>query len=220
MSSLMAPSSEFERTITGLTAGTQYRFRVRARNANGYGPYSAWSTPGTPTAGPPSPPPATVVATVSLQCVFAPFRNTDSTSGVIGRALAAASLSDQTALAGVIQYTWQGRYLRTPQNNSSGRWLGSFTAVGDPAWQTITNSATPQRPNFGYSGATTNALQFGIDNNLIHAPSNYWEMRCIVSVPYLLSGVAGVATGESRVFAFKEWWNGVDYPTTIITPAP
>lgn len=36
-------------TITGLTPGTQYRFRVRARNAVGYGPFSDWSAAGTPT---------------------------------------------------------------------------------------------------------------------------------------------------------------------------
>lgn len=38
-------------TVTGLTPGTQYRFRVRARNAVGYSDYGPWSVAGTPTGG-------------------------------------------------------------------------------------------------------------------------------------------------------------------------
>ena len=44
-------------TITGLTPGTQYRFRVRARNAVGYGPFSDWSAAGSPTGTTPGPTP-------------------------------------------------------------------------------------------------------------------------------------------------------------------
>ena len=41
-------------TVTGLTNGTTYRFRVRARNAAGLGPQSALSAAVIPTASPPS----------------------------------------------------------------------------------------------------------------------------------------------------------------------
>lgn len=45
-------------SVTGLTNGTQYRFRVAARNAVGLGPYTAPTTAGAPSGATPPPPAA------------------------------------------------------------------------------------------------------------------------------------------------------------------
>ena len=111
--------------ISGLTAGTQYRFRVRAKNSVGYGPFSAGSEPGTPTSGPPQPPPSadvslniTIKTSFSTPFSYAPCQQVPGlaqklVANWLGRADVQIQLSDPTATLVSATYEWHGRTKRT-----------------------------------------------------------------------------------------------------------
>lgn len=217
-----------ETTITGLTAGTQYRFRVRARNAVGYGPYSDWSDSGTPTGGgggggDPA---------LSLNVTISDVGFTNVTGGVysygVGRATASAALAGGTGLLGSLTYNWEGRYLRT---------LGSWPPGGTPTF-IVYDPEDPWTSVSAYS-VTTNYLNWskayavGGTNNtpgLIHIrkswvtpdtlsfPDHFWELRCRVTGTALVDGSSVSLQGVSRTIAFKEMWNGVDFQTIVGGP--
>lgn len=153
-----APDNSTTRTLTGLAPGRLYRFRVRARNEVGFGPYSQWSQPGTPLDGtdPPPPPPVPDVAmSVSIKSVAfsrpsivpaPPGDHRDARPIAVGTAVAEATLIGDGeggdtggAVAGAVTYTWQGRYLRT-YNTPTSRF---HAVVGE--WQNVTlrSNATP-----------------------------------------------------------------------------
>lgn len=221
-----------QRTITGLTAGTLYRFRVRARNANGYGPYSAWSTPGTPTPGTPAPPPSTQTLTVSASGRFRTVGNLNlcqKASLYTAVAEASAQLSggsDGSLLTGVT-YTWQGRYLRTATLNygpSSPDKGWSATASRDPTWIDVApayiasdfNCDSTKAYSLGQAplaGSAPLFLRAWLNNGLF--PPHFWELRCVATGVVLKDGQTVNVTGTSRTIPFKELW-GYDFPTTLM----
>lgn len=90
-------------SVTGLTNGTSYRFRVAARNAVGLGPYTAATTPGTPS-GPPDPPPADPPGTTWTKIEYTPSPPTKDNDGVFDAVPAGTRLYDKgrsTGLYGV-----------------------------------------------------------------------------------------------------------------------
>lgn len=211
-------------TVSGLTPGTLYRFRVRARNSVGYGPYSAWSEAGTPVGGPtPPPPPPEVTLSVGISgLAFTALANTWN-----GSATALAKASDSSALLGSVTYTWQGRYRRSRLTNMPA-W--TFGTDGSPTWQNLSSSGLV------YTGATSGSqadpskfylIEASGNASLLRAikqhwapnngtfPDNFWELRCTATASYILNGVSGTASGTSRTIAFKEMWSGTDYPTII-----
>ncbi len=244
MTTILAPSAEFERTITGLTAGTQYRFRVRARNANGYGPYSAWSTPGTPTSGTPAPPPNTPTLTVTVTGAYRQ-RTSLNACGLAAYDSAKADVSAAISGAGLLStlsFTWQGRYLRTVTQSPSqstgyvGGWR--FSTTSDSTWRNLAptyvggtqanlfeqcDTSKSYRiipiPNSGSSGPSLYLFAWLNNANIGFRP-HFWELRCVASGTVLLDGQATNVSGVSRTIPFKEMWNGIDYPTDVIPILP
>lgn len=217
-------------TVSGLTPGTLYRFRVRARNSVGYGPYSAWSEAGTPTGGPtPPPPPATLTLSVNVSPRFVGGKNLNSCGKAaiyVGEATAMAQLSGgANGLLGNVTYTWQGRYLRiaTPAYGPGAAFV--MAADPNPTWIAV----APTYIASNYNCDSTKAYYFGstptsgsaplwlrawINNGIF--PQHFWELRCVATAQVILPNSQVVsATGTSRTIAFKEMWNGVDYPTNI-----
>lgn len=220
--------------VTGLTAGTQYRFRSRARNFVGYGPYSQWSISGTPTGGTP-PSPATPEP-IQVEVVLTPVIQQQSDSGSLQWAhsrLTGVATAD--GLLTGVSYTWQGRWLRTltPAGclggvGASCRWSTSATA----AWQTISAPSqfgTGSSPSDFYYRQNPNDVQslravYYINNNTGTKPfpSHYWEVRLRVTGTLTRNGsVLGTAEGFSRVIPFSEYFGwGYDYPTDIAASTP
>jgi hypothetical protein len=212
--------TETTTTVTGLTPGTQYRFRVRAKNAVGFGPFSQWSTPGTPTGGTTTPPAPALQVSLSLTPA------TGTTGGIASSVTAAAS-ADGATLANVV-YTWQGRFLRTI---SPALCIGPacrFTTPASSSWETITlaTGSILQNPGFHRAGPTPNVLWNiyywqGYGGSPVHAnvvfPSNYWEVRCRVTATRIVDGVpSGTSEGFSRAVPFKEYFIATyDYPTDL-----
>lgn len=206
-------------TVTGLTPGTQYRFRVRAKNAVGFGPFSQWSTPGTPTGGTTTPPAPALQVSLS----WTPPKG--GLSGITSYMTAAAS-ADGAMLANVV-YTWQGRWLRTltPAGCDGNSGPCRFTTPASSSWQSIA-LATGSAVGFHRATATPdvmlNAYYYSGPSGYSAFPSNYWEIRCRVTATRIVDGVAsGTSEGFSRVVPFKEYFLAYyDYPTDIITPIP
>lgn len=218
-------------TVSGLTPGTLYRFRVRARNTVGYGPYSAWSEAGTPVGGPvPPPPPSTLTLSVTVSGRFIGGRNLNSCGKAAihdGEANASAQLSNgASGLLTSVTYTWQGRYLRTATFAGGIGANFTMTASANPAWLAVAPthiasdyncddtkaywlSSTPS----GNSSPTLRLRAF-LNNGIF--PPHFWELRCVASAQVLMpNGQVASASGISRTIPFKELWNGIDYPTTI-----
>jgi hypothetical protein len=106
--------------------------------------------------------------------------------------------------------------------NSSGKFAGTFTTNGNSTWSQISTTYAPMVGGYqvgdgnGWQGRIFFSVLYNVNAEFPSFPNNFWEMRCQVSVPYILNGVAGTAVGVSRVFSFKELWGGFDYPTEII----
>lgn len=216
-------------TVSGLTPGTLYRFRVRARNSVGYGPYSAWSEAGTPVGGPtPPPPPTTLTLSVSVSTLFRGGVNLNFCSKAAiysGSASASAQLSGgANGLLGNVTYTWQGRYLRSHTGYFSGGGT-TFTANPSPTWIAVAPTYIASDYNCDstksywlgespLSGSAPLFLRAWLNNGIF--PPHFWELRCVATAQVILPDSQVVsATGTSRTIAFKEMWGGVDYPTNI-----
>lgn len=85
-------------TVTGLTPGTQYRFRVRARNAVGYSDYGPWSVAGTPTGGGGGGGGGSFAGDTWTKIATPLLRTLDSVNGTITGVAAAAGLLPTYAL--------------------------------------------------------------------------------------------------------------------------
>lgn len=81
-------------SVTGLTNGTSYRFRVAARNAVGLGPYTAATTPGTPS-GDPDPPPSDPPGVTWTKIEYTPAAELTRWGGVFDAAPAGTRLYDK-----------------------------------------------------------------------------------------------------------------------------
>lgn len=217
-----------EATLTGLTAGTLYRFRVRARNANGYGPYSAWSEPGTPTAGPPAPPPSAPTLAVSVSVIgqnTTVTNNSCSACMAYGYATASAALSTE-GLLGSLTYTWEGRYLRTQIAPYAGQFR--FLASIGTEWNPVAAYAAPSlfdcdtKLTKGHyigsisTGGTPEPALYtrGFVCNGVFAP-HYWEVRCTATATAIVNGQSFSVSGSSRSIPFRELW-GYDYTTDFM----
>lgn len=214
-------------TVTGLTPGTQYRFRVRAKNAVGFGPFSQWSTQGTPTGGTTTPPAPELQVSLSLtpaQYGSGGYSYASSTTAAVS--------ADGATLANVV-YTWQGRFLRTITPAGCFGQACRFTTTAPSSWQSITlaTGSVATNPGFHRAGPTPNVIAhtyywLGPGGSPTQAsvafPSNYWEIRCRVTATRIVDGVvAGTSEGFSRVVPFKEYFSALyDYPTDIITTIP
>jgi len=234
-------------TVSGLTPGTLYRFRVRARNSVGYGPYSAWSEAGTPVGGPTPPPPPAVSARVAISIGQFVGGGSGGVYRLNGSVSASVTLSDSSALLGAVTYSWEGRYLRTCSNCSNPN---STESINNPVFYTNAPSEWTSVDPYAVTtfGGGLPATKFYFFNNLTGGPPtgltayhwvqcgssgvtgcqgtnrnwapHFWELRCVVSAQYILNGTPGTATGTSRTVSFKEMWGGVDYPTNIIPLIP
>lgn len=210
-------------TVTGLTPGTQYRFRVRARNAVGYGPYSQWTATGTPIGGPAAPPASELQVSLNVT----PAR---ATTASVASSMTASVSEDGATLANVV-YTWQGRFLRTLTPAGCTGTIGQACRFATPAsssWQTITlaTGSAATNPGFHRAGPAPNVISHlyyfvgpggSPTPESLAFPSNYWEVRCRVTATRIVDGAAsGTSEGFSRAVPFKEYFSATyDYPTDL-----
>jgi len=217
-------------TVTGLTPGTQYRFRVRAKNIVGYGPFSQWSIPGTPTGGlPPSPPPPSAIqVSVSIAPLFCSENSTSDRAWCYTQLVVSATAAGTLAN---LAYTWQGRWWRTllATNGLCGGFGYApcrFNAT-DPNWTNISLSPVPYvAGNLYYAGvgdSQGNGMRV-VWVNRDHTGTksiapNYWDIRVRVTGTLISDGqVVGPAEGYSRAIPFKEYFAAsYDYPTDVIS---
>lgn len=218
-------------TVSGLTSGTQYRFRVRARNAVGYGPYSDWSEPGTPGGGSPAP-----AAAISVAVSLGGYTGLQYVTGSYGSTMAFASWTSREGQIANVSVIWEGQYYRyQPAAGLNVRLITTNNA----AWAPISALVVPtigSNPNYWQFSTTTGQLlnpysstgQYGETlqfRNMFSTPGygtvttiapNFWNIRCRITGTVVTTSGTVSAEGISRSIAFKDMWNGVDYPTDII----
>ncbi|WP_430868344.1 fibronectin type III domain-containing protein [Demequina aurantiaca] len=155
-------------TLTGLTPGTQYVFRVAAKNATGWGPRSATSAPVGTT---PAPLPAAVTGVVAS--------NATSTSLDVS----------WTAPGGGVVPVLEYAVLRS--SNGGQSWLGSTYVSGSPAATSVTLTGLTPGTQYVFRVAAKNATGWG-PRSATSAP-----VGTIASAPTAPTSVAGVAGNAS-----------------------
>jgi hypothetical protein len=136
-----------------------------------------------------------------------------------GVAAATVSASSGGLLSNIV-YNWEGRLLRERDttappgqvrfvvSNPTGDWA-SVAPYADAGFQDRVKAYWVE------SGAFGDGRRLFFRAVLAAPPAHYWELRCRVTASVIVSGSPVAASGTSRTIAFKEMWNGVDYPTSV-----
>jgi titin len=131
-------------TITGLTNGTQYRFRVSAYNAIGNGPYSKASNPVTP-AGPTPPSPPTIGTAVSGdgQAMLSWTEPSDGGSPIVGYVVV-AYVGLAPVKVRIFNSTLTNQTITGLTNGTQYRFrVSAYNATGNGPYSKASNPITP-----------------------------------------------------------------------------
>ncbi len=174
---LVPASSDTSATVTGLTNGATYTFRVEARNANGSGPVSAASNAVTPTSAVvPSPPTNVVVrpatSSVALSWTAAasdgdsPITNQTVIpyiAGVAQAPITVGAAATSTTVAGLTNGTTYT--FRVRANNSIGQGQQSSSSAAVTPQSTIFDFATPTTIDSNDTLPVELGMKFKADHN-------------------------------------------------------